>query len=135
MKGNSMKRAFAFVLLAFSAIALAQAPQIKSGATIYIEPADGYETELAAAMMKKHVPLVVVADQKMADYILRGSLRKTDYNENLRSAWSATSASIAVIDARSSQIVFAAKASSNRDRINGLADNCADQLAKFIKKH
>jgi hypothetical protein len=130
-----MNRALAFMLLAFSAITLAQAPQIKSGATIYIEPADGYETELAAAMMKKHVPLVVVLDQKMADYILRVSLRKTDYNENSTSAWSAISASIAVIDARSSQIVFAAKASSNRGWVNHLADSCAEQLAQYMEKH
>ena len=130
-----MNRFCAVLLLACSTVCLAQGPSIKSGATVYIEPADGYETELAAAMVKKHVPLVVVADQKMADYIIRGTPRKTDYNARTTSAWSATSASIAVIDARSSQIVFAAKASSNRGRVNGLADDCAEQLAKFIKKH
>jgi hypothetical protein len=127
-----MKRTFALMLLAFSTIVLAQAPQIISGATIYIEPADGYETELAAAMMKKHVPLVVVADQKMADYIIRGTLRKTEYNANTNRAWSADSASITVIDARSSQIVFAASASTNRGRINDLADTCAEKLNDFM---
>jgi hypothetical protein len=130
-----MKCAFTFVLLTFSTFAFAQAPQIKNGATVYIEPADGYETELAAAMMKKHVPLVVVADQKMADYIIRGTLRKTEYNANTNRAWSADSASITVIDERSSQIVFAASASTNRGRINDLADTCAEKLAKFIKSH
>ena len=127
-----MKRALAFVLLTFSALALAQTAQIKSGAAVYIEPADGYETELAAAMMKKHVPLVVVADQKMADYIIRGTLRKTEYNANTNRAWSADSASITVIDARSSQIVFAASASTNRGRINDLADTCAEKLNDFM---
>jgi hypothetical protein len=44
-----MNRVLAIVLLTFSAIALAQAPQLKSGSTVYIEPMGGYETYLAAA--------------------------------------------------------------------------------------
>ena len=72
-----MNRVLAIVLLTFSAIALAQAPQLKSGSTIYIEPMDGYETYLAAAIVKKHVPLVVVADKDKADYIVRSTVNHT----------------------------------------------------------
>ena len=72
-----MNRVLAIVLLTFSAIALAQAPQLKSGSTIYIGPMDGYETYLAAAIVKKHVPLVVVADKDKADYIVRSTVNHT----------------------------------------------------------
>ena len=72
-----MNRVLAIVLLTFSAIALAQAPQLKSGSTIYIGPIDGYETYLAAAIVKKHVPLVVVADKDKADYIVRSTVNHT----------------------------------------------------------
>jgi len=72
-----MNRVLAIVLLTFFAIALAQAPQLKSGSTIYIEPMDGYETYLAAAIVKKHVPLVVVADKDKADYIVRSTVNHT----------------------------------------------------------
>jgi len=41
-----MNRIIALVLLTTSAIAFAQAPQIKSGATVYIERLGGYETYL-----------------------------------------------------------------------------------------
>ena len=124
-----MKRILTFVLFACSAIALAQAPQIKIGSKVYIEPTDGYETELAAALMKKKVPLVVVADKDQAAFIIRGNIRRAAYN-----GWSADSASITVIDAQSSQIVFAASASTTRGRINALADDCAEKLTKFIRK-
>ena len=76
-----MNRVLAIVLLTFSAIALAQAPQLKSGSTIYIGPMDGYETYLAAAIVKKHVPLVVVADKDKADYIVRSTVNHTTPNQ------------------------------------------------------
>ena len=72
-----MNRLIAFLLLACSIVCLAQAPQFKSGSTIYIEPMDGYETYLAAAIMKKHVPLVVVADKDKADYFIRSTVNHT----------------------------------------------------------
>ena len=69
-----MNRIIALVLLTTSAIAFAQAPQIKSGATVYIEPMGGYETYLAAAMVKNHVPLVVMADKAKAEYIIQSTV-------------------------------------------------------------
>jgi len=115
-----MKRALAFVLLTFSALAIAQAPQIKRNATVYIAPAGGYEAEVAAALMKEKVPLVVVADEHKADYILMDNIRRRNGQDV---AW-ADRASITVIHARTSQIVFAASASTK---------NCAKQLKKSIK--
>jgi hypothetical protein len=69
-----MNRVLAFVLLTFSAIAFSQTPQIKSGSAVYIEPMGGYETYLAAAIVKKHVPLAVVAEKDKADYIITSSV-------------------------------------------------------------
>jgi hypothetical protein len=66
-----MNRSFAFLLLACSAICFAQTPQIKSGSTVYIaETKNGYETYLAAAFTKQHVPLTVVTDKSQAEYII-----------------------------------------------------------------
>src|ERR1035438_3329781 len=72
-----MKRALAFVLLTLSSFALGQTPTIKSGSTVYIEPADGFETFLAAAMIEYKVPLVVVADKEKAEYIIRCNAQGT----------------------------------------------------------
>ena len=69
-----MNRALVLVLLTISATASAQAPQIKSGSTIFIEPMGGYETYLAAALVKKKVPLIVVTDKSKADYIITSNV-------------------------------------------------------------
>jgi hypothetical protein len=60
------------ILLICSVFAFAQSPHFKSGATIYIESTDGYETYLAAALMKENVPVVIVTQKEQADYIVTG---------------------------------------------------------------
>jgi hypothetical protein len=57
-------------LLLCPVFSLAQNSHIQSGATVYIEPMNGYETYLAAAFEKKHVPLIVILDKDKADYII-----------------------------------------------------------------
>jgi hypothetical protein len=65
-----VSRYSAILLLACSLVCFAQTPQIKSGSAVYIEPMGGYETYLAAAIVKMHVPLTVVIDKGKADYII-----------------------------------------------------------------
>jgi hypothetical protein len=155
-----MNRIIALVLLTFSAIVFAQAPQIKSGATVYIEPMGGYETYLAAALTKKHVPLIVVADKDKADYIIRSTVSQraptapavvVNNTTNINSSdhpgsgfpragngvsHGSTSASISVVDAHSSQIVFAYAVgkAGNTNQIQSAAEASAKHLKEFIEK-
>jgi len=69
-----VNRFSAILLLTCSAVCFAQTSSIKSGATVYIEPMGGYETYLAAAIVKKHVPLAVVVDKEKAEYIIRSTV-------------------------------------------------------------
>ena len=69
-----MNRFLAFLSLALCSVCFAQAPQLKSGSTVYLAPMDGYETAMAAAFVKKHVPLIVVADKDKADYIIQSAV-------------------------------------------------------------
>jgi hypothetical protein len=64
--GDPMTRLIIFALLALFLPASVRA-QIHSGSTVYIEPMNGYETYLAAAIGKKQVPLILVADKNKAD--------------------------------------------------------------------
>ncbi len=59
-----------FVLVLFTA-ALFAAQQVRP--TVYIEPQQGFETYLAAAISKKGVPVDVVTDQSKATYVLRSA--------------------------------------------------------------
>ncbi|HEU5340152.1 hypothetical protein [Edaphobacter sp.] len=156
-----MNRWLSYLLFAFSIAASAQAPHMKSGSAVYIEPMDGYETYLAAAIAKKHVPLVVVADEDKADYIIRSSISQkrpsqpavvvnntTNVNSNsyprvggfpragYGSNFGSTSASISVVDVHSSQIVFAYSVGKGRNtnQIQSTAEACAKHLKEFIEK-
>jgi TolB-like protein len=65
-----MKRlAIVCVFLAASVTSFAQLAQ----STVYIEAQNGFDTYLAAAMEKKHVPINVVADQTKATYVLKAA--------------------------------------------------------------
>jgi hypothetical protein len=44
-----------------------------AGAKIYLEPQGGFETYLAAALTKKHVPVTIVGDPEQADYVLEAA--------------------------------------------------------------
>ena len=157
-----MNRLLAFMLLTSSTIGVAQTPQIKSGSTVYIEPMDGYETYLAAAFVKKQVPLAVVADRKKAAYIIKSTvssvaptspavvINNTNGDNNKNDAFDSgfqagisrrarngmTSASISVIDAESSQVVFAYSVGKGRDtnQTQSTAEACAKHLREFIEK-
>src|SRR5262249_29874409 len=53
------------------------------GAKIFIEPMQGdLHPFIAAEIVKKKLPVVIVMERKDADYILAGSFIKGDYNKN-----------------------------------------------------
>lgn len=67
-----MKRIFA--VFTFAAL-LCSTPLLAQFArqTVYVEPQNGFETYLAAAISKKNVPLDVVTDQSKATYVLKSA--------------------------------------------------------------
>jgi hypothetical protein len=65
-----MKRAcsaFSFLLCSVASFAQLARP------TVYIEPQNGFETYLAAAISKKNVPVDVVTDETKATYVLKAA--------------------------------------------------------------
>jgi hypothetical protein len=128
-----MRNVLAIFALAFPIVLLAQAVHLKGGATVYIEPMDGYETYLAAALAKKHVSLIVVADKDRAEYIITRTVAAKDAAE--RRAIGETPTSIAVINPRTSRIVFAYAAGKTRDgnQLQETAEDCAKRLGKLVE--
>jgi hypothetical protein len=59
------------LLLVFAASLTCFGQQVQT--TVYIEPQQGFETYIAAAISKKNVPVDVVTDQTKADYTLRAA--------------------------------------------------------------
>lgn len=62
-----MKKLSLFAVLLFSSLSFAQLAR----PTVYIEPQQGFETYLAAAMTKKSVPADIVTDPTKATYVLK----------------------------------------------------------------
>jgi len=63
-----MKNTAILLVLLISSLSLAQ-----SRPTVYLEPQQGFETYIAAAIQKKGVPVDVVSDKGKAVYILRSA--------------------------------------------------------------
>ena len=45
----------------------------RAGAKVYLTPQGGFETYIAAAFTKKHVPVTIVSDPGQADYVLESA--------------------------------------------------------------
>jgi hypothetical protein len=114
--------------------------RIVPGTTVFIVPMDGFENYLAAALQKKNVPLVPVASEQQARYILKGT------SEEKKPGWakmvmmkqihSDDAASVQMIDRKSGAIVFAYSV-NKKNTLHGqqtTAEACAKHLKEQIEK-
>jgi hypothetical protein len=114
--------------------------RINAGSTVYVEPMDGFENYIQAALRKKDVPLMPIADELKANYILRGSSdeKKADGAKVpfLGQIHSGDAASVQLIDRRTGAIVFA-YAVARKNTLHGqqtTAEACAKHLKEQIEK-
>lgn len=59
--------------LALALVVLCSSLSVAQRSTVYVEPQQGFETYIAAAIEKKGVPIDVVTDKTRAVYILRSA--------------------------------------------------------------
>jgi hypothetical protein len=115
------------------------ATRITPGSKLFIEPMDGFDTYLSAAILKKKVPVMVVDDRSKADFVVTGGSHVD------KAGWAKTifvspnphaEASIAIKDAHSGNLVFAYNVDkSNAVRANqSTAEACAKHLKEAIEK-
>jgi hypothetical protein len=64
-----MKKSVLLLIVAASLPCFAQ----QARPTVYIEPQQGFETYLAAAISKKNVPVDVVTSQTRSNYVLKAA--------------------------------------------------------------
>lgn len=98
--------------------------------------AEGFETYVAAALRKKNVPLLIVADRSQADFVIDGSADKKGggwaKKVFLGDFRNSTSASMTVTNARTGVVAYAD--SSDRSSANRGLRSSAEKLAKYLKK-
>jgi hypothetical protein len=125
-------------IVAATPVSNAQA-RLTVNSRVFIEPMDGFETYLSAAILKKKVPLIVTDDKDKADFIIMG----TSHIE--RASWAKTifisgapqaGASIAIKNAHTGDLVFAyAVDKFNAARANqSTAEACAKHMKESMAK-
>lgn len=130
-----------------SADEMFRAQVIPRGSKVYIAPfrseaqaegktPPGFETYVAAALRKKEVPLLIVADPHDADFVIEGTADKKgagwakkifagDYRDSV-------SSSMSVTNTKTNVVVYAD--SSDRSSANRGYRSSAEKLAKYLKK-
>jgi hypothetical protein len=115
------------------------AKPIPAGSRIYVAPiSGGFDNYIAAAIIKKKVPVVLVTDQSKADYKISGvsESEKAGWAKMLfmKSGASAEQASVQVVDRKNDEVVFAYsvnKANSARGK-QSAGEACAKHLKAKI---
>lgn len=99
-------------------------------------PVEGFETYMAAAIRKKGVPVIMVADRSQADFEIVGSADKK--GAGFAKKWllgdfrRSTSASLTVTNLHTGVIAYAD--SSDRASANRGLRSSAEKLAKYLKR-
>lgn len=100
------------------------------------KPVEGFESYMAAALRKKEVPLIIVADRSQADFEIAGTADKkgagTAKKILLGDFRSTTSASITVTNLKTGVVAYAD--ASHRDSANKGLRSSAEKLAKYLKQ-
>lgn len=101
-----------------------------------LKPVEGFETYMAAAIRKKGVPVILVAERSQADFEIVGSADKKGpgfvKKWLLRDFRNSTSASLSVTNLRTGVIAYAD--SSDRASANRGLRSSAEKLAKYLKR-
>ena len=113
--------------------------RVPAGSRVFIEPMDGFETYLSAALTKKKVPLVVVASADRADFTIRGngSAQKPGWARTvfLGQTHSDAQASISVVNVKTDVVAFA-YAYDMKNSYRGqqsAAESCAKHLKEWVE--
>jgi hypothetical protein len=132
--------ALAIVFL-YASITFAQS--VSSGSKLFIEPMNGFESYLTAAILAKKVPVTVVLDKTQADYIVTGNWKEENggFSGNgslVRPLHKRTnySLSASVADPKTTAIVFSysSQKSESHDASKEVAEDWADHLRKAIQE-
>lgn len=143
-----MKKIFflAVLMFAFSCVAFGQAAEVTTPETripanskVYIAPMEGgFETYIVAALQKKKIPLLIVADREQADFEIKGTVEKQ------KAGWAKTifvsplpsiDSTMQVINVKTGVVAYSissTKSNARRGR-KGSAEHLAKNLAKKMQ--
>jgi hypothetical protein len=131
--------------IVISTACLMSAERIASGAKVLIAPMEnGLDGFIAPEIIKKKIPVIVVTDEKDADYVLSGASIKADdkwYN-TVFGGKDKNEGNVRLLDVRNKQMVWAGEAGDRSLWYGGLrrggqrkvADRIVEQMKKDLFK-
>jgi hypothetical protein len=139
MKRTSLTAAIAFIL-----VATVFAAESATKQTVYIEPQQGFESYLAAAMQKKDVPADVVMDKSKAQYWLTVApivVHKESAGGKIARCLFAYcvgiedrgNVSVQLVESGSTKVVWAYSVNKGRGQKN--TQSMAEAIAKHLKEY
>jgi hypothetical protein len=113
--------------------------RIPANSKIYINPMDGFETYVTAALQKKKLPLVIIANREQADFEIKGSMEKQ------KAGWAKTifispypeiDATMQVVNIKTGVIAYSNSSTKNAARRGrkGSAEHLAKNLAAKMQR-
>lgn len=127
------------ILIACSAKASGQ--DIPRDSKLFIEPNEGFETYLTAAIAKKRVPVTVVVDKAQADFVVKAT---TEHGKEpgfaqtwiLGKAQRNEDASVVIVNAKTSTVVwsYAVRKYNARHGEQSTAESVAKHLKDVVQK-
>ena len=132
------------LLLFVSSVSFAQIPR----PTVYIEPEQGFEIYIAAAIAKKGVPVDIVTDQTKATYFLNSTpveVKVESTGSKIARCWFISCAgiedkgnvSVQLIDSSSTRLIWAYSVNKQRGgskNQQSMAEAVAKHLKEFLEK-
>ena len=117
----------------------AESPSLSAGAKVFIQPMGGLETYLLAAMEKTRVPVTIVSDQALADFVMtQNSAQSNRELENIAfpADRSDRQSAVVLLSADTREQTFACpvrKSKTSREQQTA-AEACAKQMKTQIEK-
>ena len=120
--------------------------ELGSSPRIYIPVQDGFESYLAAAIVKKHVPAVVTQNKDDARFILTSSVLAKEESTGSKvarclflycaGAEGSQSATVQLVDAKTQEVAWAYNVRKGSARAyQSTAEAVAKHLKKFFEQH
>jgi hypothetical protein len=148
-EGMSMLRNPALVLVLAglsSAVAFAETPVRAGAPRIFIEPQDGFDSYISAAIVKKHVPAVATTNRDEATFVLTSVVQSKEESTGGKIARclfaycigmeGTQTATVQLVNAKTKEVSWAynvRKASSGA--FQSTAEAIAKHLKKFLEEH
>ncbi len=113
---------------------------------IYIEPQDGFESYLSAAIVKKHVPAVVTQNKEEAQYVLTSAVQSKEEGAGSKiarclfmycaGAEGSQTASVQLVDTKTQEVAWAYNVrKASAQAYQSTAEAAAKHLKEFLERN